>query len=733
MSRVPVVLQTAETDCGPACLTAMLRWQGQRVSLVDLRSDMDPGRDGSSGVVMRRTAQRWGLPLQAQLVDPAELAERIDELPLPLILHLKRQHYVIVDRVRGDHVYVMDPAVGRRRLTRDELVEEISGVLLYLGETDEHDDEQRVPKPLSQHTPGPKVLSQLLGSVRSDLARAGVLSLLLAVGGIALPVTTALIVDALVASAVDPHYWLIIGMSLAVTIGVLTWGRTWVLATLQRRMAARLSTTVADTLFSRSLKFFDRRSVGDLFGRVESAHAIHALLGVALLGAGLDALLTIGYLIALVIIAPPLAAVTGCFAAVSLIVSGLIAKRSASLRREEILVTAESSTLLVDGIDGITTLRAYDAESAMLEDWYQLLDRRLHLTRSRARLNAVSMALLAAMGVGAPLVILVLASSSAVAATSMFGQITPGTALGFMALAAATLTPVASLATQLVEAADLRPLLERIKDLTLAEPERSDGEDPGELTGQLTLQDVRFKHERYGQEILRGINAHVAAGSTICVLGPTGCGKTTLAQVMAGMHSPTAGGVLVDGKDLATLDPQSLRAQIGVVFQDSWTPAGTIRDAILVSRTGYTDEDIWRALFHAQLAQEVLALPMGLDTRLGSGGTGLSGGQRQRLALARALLGEPKILILDEPTSALDGDTERAIETALVELNITRIIVTHRLSIATTADQLWIMDDGELVESGSPAELALGDGWYAQLLQSQSASSQKLTSDTALG
>ena len=726
MSRVPIVLQTAETDCGPACLTAMLRAQRHRVTLTDLRADMDPGRDGSSGVVMRRTGQRWGLPLQAQLVDPQDLGQRIHEIPLPFVLHLTRQHYVVVDKIRRDHVEVMDPAVGRRRLSRSQITEESSGLVLFLGNLDANDDDAPPPAMLTEkQTPG--VLAPVLRGVRGELARAGLLSLLLAVGGLALPVTTALIVDALVADAVEQHRWLAIGMALALAIGLLTLIRNWVLATLQRRMAGHLSISVATTLFSRNLKFFDRRSVGDLFGRVESAHAIHALLSVALLGAGLDALLTVGYLIALMVMAPPLAAVTTGIIVLCLVISGMVAKRSANLRREEILVTADSSTLLVDGIDGMTTLRAYGAESSMLAQWQQLLDRRLDLTRCRARLNALSMALLAAMAVATPLIILVMATSPAVAHSSAFGQITPGTALGLMALATATLTPVASLATQLVEAADLRPLLDRVQDLTMAAPERSGGNHPGELTGSITLDNVTFKHERYGREILHGITAQVPAGSTVCILGPTGCGKTTLAQIMAGMHSPTEGRVLVDGNDVETLDPGAFRAQVGVVFQDSWTPAGTIREAILVSRTGYTDEDIWRALFHAQLAQDILALPMGLDTRLGSGGSGLSGGQRQRLALARALLGEPKILILDEPTSALDGDTERAIEAALVELHITRIIVTHRLSIATAADQLWVIHDGKLVESGTPAELAVSGGWYAKLLEAHSTSSQQLT------
>lgn len=731
MSRVPIVLQTAETDCGPACLTALLRWQGKRVKLLDLRTDMDPGRDGSSGMIMRHTGQRWGLPLQAQLVDPQQLASRIHELPMPLLLHLSRQHYVIVDRAREQSVEIMDPAVGRRRISREQLAEEASGLVLSIGTADET-LAQSAPEPSNIRPATSNVVPTLLRSARSTLARAGLLSALLAVGGLALPVATALIVDALVIDALDHHRWLALGLALACVVGILTLARDWTLAGLQRRMAGQLSTTVAATLFSRTLKFFDRRSVGDLFGRVESAHAIHALLSVTLLGAGLDALLTFGYLIALWLIAPALAGVTAGIIVLCLVSSGLVARRSANLRREEILVTADSSTLLVDSIEGMSTLRTYGAETPVLNAWQKLLDRRLQLTQSRARLNGLSVALLAAMAVATPLLILLLASSPALT-TNALDEVTPGAALGLMALAAATLAPASSLAIQLVAAADLRPLLDRVQDLMLAEPIRPHGKDPGELTGALQLQQVSFRHEQHGRDVIRNITADVPAGSTVCVLGPTGGGKSTLAQLIAGLHDPTQGKIFFDGQDLHTLEPTALHRHIGVVLQDAWAPAGTIRDAIVMSRTGFTEEHIWRALHHAQLADEIAALPMGLNTRLGSGGSGLSGGQRQRLALARALLGEPKILILDEPTSALDGDTERAIETALRALEITRIIVTHRLSIATTADQLWVLREGELTESGSPAQLAAGEGWFARLLATQRTSSYALTPDTALG
>lgn len=711
MPRLPVILQTADTDCAAACVAAVLRAKGHTVSLAAIRAEMDPGRDGSSGLIIRETAARWGIKLKALLADPQELIERITELELPLILHFSRQHYVVVESARSGKITVMDPAVGRRKISVEDLADEASGMVLVVAE--EHTLAAADVPPASKQHPY-RLLGEVIGNVRSDLGWAITLSMILAVMGLALPLATAVIVNSMIAEDLPHQRWMLLGISLATVIGFLSFARYWVLSTLQFHLAGSLSHRVASTLFSRSMKFFDRRSVGDMVGRVESAHAIHSLLSVTLLGAALDAVLTLGYIAALLVIAPPLALTTGSIIVIGLGLSLWVAVRCAALRREEILVNADSSTLLVDSISGMGTLRAYNAEQAALDQWQQLLQQRLKLTRARTRLNALSLALLAAMAVATPMLILLQAGSTS--GLGLLNQMTPGAALGLMGLAAATLTPVTSLATQLMGAADLRPLLDRVEDLQSAPPERAGGQAPGNISGQISVKSLSFRHERHGREILSDIDGEVSAGSKVCILGPTGCGKSTLAQLLAGLQVPTSGQVFLDGMDLNQLDPEQVRSQIGVVFQDNWLSRGTIREAILAGRQGFEDKNVWEALARAQLATEVIALPLGIETRLGSGGSGLSGGQRQRLAWARALLADPKILILDEPTSALDARTEAMIEKVLRELSITRIVISHRLDVAADADQIWVMDSGKIIERGAPAELSLSKGWYAQLV-----------------
>ncbi|MFC0581260.1 peptidase domain-containing ABC transporter [Micrococcoides hystricis] len=711
MAKVPTILQATATDCGSAVLTALLRSCSVDTTIVQVREVLDPGRDGTSALLLKQTAEQWGVVLAGQLLDSHGLPETLPQLPTPFIMHLSRQHYVVVERVRRTKIIVMDPAVGRRRLPVGELAEQASGLVLCVTDQRQRGSEDPVASSPSRDVSGMfSFLAGLLAQSRSSFGIAALLSLLVAAGGLGLPILTALIVDELVTSSHQPERWLTLGTLLALSLGAVIFLRNWSLARMQQVLAAELSVSVVQSLFTRTLRFFERRSVGDLFGRVESAQQIHMLLSTSLLGAGLDAILTIGYLTGMLYVSPTLGSLTLIMIAICLTVSVSVAKRSAAKQREEILLAAESSTTMVDGISGVRTMRSFGSENSVVQEWSSLLKQRLVVGRQRATLSAVNASVMTAAAVATPLVILTLA-----AADNSLSS--PGVALGLMALATATLAPVTSLASQLVQAAQLRPLFERIQDIELAESVTQGGVRPETCHGQFSLRGVSFRHCRHGVETIKDLTEVVPAGATVAIVGPTGCGKSTLAALLAGLHVPTQGTILLDGHEMGVLDAAWLREQIGVLQQDTWIPKGSIENALRAGRDHLTEDQLWEALRKTQLEHEVRLLPMGIQTLLGSGGTGLSGGQRQRLALARALLGNPKILILDEPTSALDLGTERAIETTLRELNITRLIVTHRLSSASAADLVWVMEAGRIVQVGAPEELANMAGWYAELLR----------------
>lgn len=266
---------------------------------------------------------------------------------------------------------------------------------------------------------------------------------------------------------------------------------------------------------------------------------------------------------------------------------------------------------------------------------------------------------------------------------------------------------------------EIRPELKRIEPILQCEAERAQGQaDPGPLDGAVELAHVSF---RYGSEqalVLEDVSLSAGPGEFVAVVGPSGSGKSTLVRMLLGFEKPEAGGVFYSGRDMALLDPTAVRRQLGVILQNSRVMPGTILDNI-VSGTEYTIEDAAEAVRMASLDADIAAMPMGMLTMVGAGL--LSGGQEQRLLIARALVGNPPLLIMDEATSALDNVTQDTVRVHIEQLRSTRIVIAHRLSTVMHADRIYVLDKGRVVQTGTYDSLVGKEGLFQELVRYQTA------------
>ena len=305
------------------------------------------------------------------------------------------------------------------------------------------------------------------------------------------------------------------------------------------------------------------------------------------------------------------------------------------------------------------------------------------------------------------------------AARVLDGPLTEGGFVAFLLLSGVFLRPIEKI-TAVIE---LYPRgvagFRRYCELIDTEPEIVDREgahDAGPLRGKIRVEGVHFGYDT-SRPVLRDITVDIDPGQTVAFVGPSGAGKTTLLSLIPRFYDPTRGRILVDGHDVRDLTRASLRRQVGIVQQDVFLFGGTMRENIAYGRLDAPEEEIVEAARRARLGELIDTLPEGIDTAVGERGVTLSGGQKQRLAIARAFLKNPPILILDEATSALDTETERQIQTALDELsaNRTTLVIAHRLTTIRCADLIVVMKEGRVIEQGTDADLRARSGTYARL------------------
>jgi ATP-binding cassette subfamily C protein len=264
------------------------------------------------------------------------------------------------------------------------------------------------------------------------------------------------------------------------------------------------------------------------------------------------------------------------------------------------------------------------------------------------------------------------------------------------------------------------PLYTNAKPILDMYPEIDEGKpDPGMITGRIDFNGVTFRYDADGPTILDNVSFSIQPGEFVALVGPSGSGKSTTLRLLLGFEQPEAGSIYVDGMDVRDVNIRSIRRQMGVVIQNGKVLSGDIGKNIIGASTTLTYEDAWEAAKAAGFDQDIRDLPMGMHTVISEGGGALSGGQRQRLLIARALAGKPRVVLMDEATSALDNRTQQIVTDSLGRMNVTRMVIAHRLSTVAQADRIIVLQSGRIVEQGSYAELMALDGVFAAMARRQ--------------
>jgi ATP-binding cassette, subfamily B, bacterial len=704
--RVPYIQQLEAADCGAACLAMVLAYHGRTITLDEARAATGVNR-GTDAASIIRGAEQLGLRGRGVRLE----LEDLRYLPPGSVLHWDFNHFVVLDRVRRHNVEIVDPAFGRRVMPLDRFGRHFTGVALAFEPA-----EGFVATPRGRS----KVWSYLwqLAGHPALLVRVLVTTLALRVLALALPILTAMIVDRVVPRG-DYHLLFVVGGGIAAALGfhfLSSLIRAHLLIELRTKLDTKMTFGFVTHLLSLPYAFFNRRSAGDLLMRIGSNSQIRDLLTTNLLSTLLDGLMAVAYLVLLILLSPLLAGVTLATGGLQILVLLASRHRYARLTAQDLETRARAQSYLVQMLVGIETLKIAGAEDRALEQWANLYIDELNVALSRSRLMAIVESVNSLLQVAAPLVLLGLG-----ALLVLEGHISLGTMLATSALASGFLVPLASLVQSALQLQMLGSYVERIDDVLGAEPEqrRSGTVTPPRLTGRIELHRVSFRYGPNDPLVVREVSLDIAPGSTIAIVGRSGSGKSTLAALMLGLHRPTEGRIVFDGYDLAELDHKLVRQQLGMVPQAPFIFSGSIRANISLTDPSLPFDRVVAAARRAGIDGDIRQMAMGYESIVADGGATLSGGQRQRLALARALVHDPAVLLLDEATSALDATTERTVMENLRALRATRIVIAHRLSTVARADQIIVMQDGRVVETGTHGELVSKAGAYAALVADQ--------------
>ncbi len=690
-------------------------WEGEaaRLSPIPIAADPDqlahefrqPGHMfGVSEILL--AAKHLGLVARSVRTD----SSRLERTPLPALAVDHDGRFFILARVDGDKALIQEPGSSRPLLLDlPTLAARWSGSLLLLasraslaGELARFDFTWFIPALVKYR--------RLLGEVVA-------VSFVLQLFALVTPLFFQVVMDkVLVHHGLSTLDVIAVGLLVVVVFESLLSGlRSYVFAHTTSRIDVELGARLFRHLLQLPLSYFQARRVGDTVARVRELENIRQFLTGNAITLLLDLVFSLVFIAVMLFYSGWLTLVVlaslPCYVALSVLITPLLRARL----HEKFNRGAENQAFLVEAVNGVDTLKAMAVEPQMIRRWENQL-----AAYVSAGFRSATLATLAHEGVALIGKLVTVATMWLGARLVIDGELTVGQLIAFNMLASRVATPVMRLAQLWTDFQQTGISVQRLGDILNARSETpaTNRNSLPPLRGRIDLEQIVFRYRADAPEVLRGISLSVAPGEVIGIVGPSGSGKSTLARLVQRLYVPERGRILIDGIDLALAEPASLRRQIGVVLQENMLFNRSIRENIALADPGLPLEAVIAVAQLAGAHDFIVELPEAYETLVGEHGATLSGGQRQRIAIARALVGNPRILIFDEATSALDYESERLVQNNMRAIchGRTVLIIAHRLSAVRDATRIVVVERGQIVEQGSHAELLTrSDGHYRRL------------------
>lgn len=686
--RLPVMLQTEMAECGLACVCMIANYWGHRIDFANMRRRFSVSLKGASLKNVMAMAQALSFQARPLKLDMPNLPE----LKLPCILHWDMNHFVVLKKIAGGRALIHDPAIGERRLPLAEVAKHFSGVALELAPSIHFEKKQE-----REHFSLRSLMGQVTG-LKRGLAHIVLLGLALQVCILVGPFYMQWLVDEALLTA-DRDLVTVLGMGFLLLVGLegaIGAMRSWVTTVLSSNLNFQWLGNAFAHLMKLPLAYFEKRHTGDIVSRFASIREVQNSLTTHFVEGIIDGVLVLSTLGMMVLYSPRLAAVAGVAVVIYILLRWMIYRALRDATAEQIIHAAKQQTHFLESVRGVQSIRLFGRQGERHAGWANMLADQFNANLRISKLG-ITYETGQKLLFGAERVIVIWMAAIAV----LNNTFSIGMLFAFISYKEQFSQRMISLIDKLFDLRMLRVHGERIADIVMtpAENDAHDVEiDTSTIEASIEFRNVSFRYADGEPDVITDLNLVIPAGQCIALTGASGGGKTTLVKLMLGLLKPSAGQILVGGVDIERVGLRNYRQMFGTVMQDDVLFAGSLSDNISFFDPSINQARIEACAQSAAIHADILRMPMGYNTLVGDIGSGLSGGQKQRVLLARALYRNPSILVLDEATSHLDVRNEKAVNSAIQDIALTRVIVAHRPDTIQIAGRVVVLQHGKVVQ-----------------------------------